>query len=172
MITFVLQYIILLPVIWQLLLSNLQLTFSALNIYKGPCRGSVSCPRTLRHADGEEWGLNRQPSGGQPLSLSRPFFSSYRATLAWQRGFPGVGFWHFFEKQKGKLLNWQQERSQLTFLADLSSAHPSAKPRWPHRSLSAVLIYPPCSVTTDFFAHSCECGPSERIETLLPDHTS
>ena len=38
------------------------LTFSSFNIYKGPFRGSVSCPRTLLHADVEDWGLNHRPT--------------------------------------------------------------------------------------------------------------
>ena len=31
------------------------------NIYEGPFRGSASCPRTLRHAGGEDRGLNPWP---------------------------------------------------------------------------------------------------------------
>ena len=42
-----------------------RVTVRAFNIYEG---GSVCCPRTLRHADGEERGLNRRPSLAAQMS--------------------------------------------------------------------------------------------------------
>ena len=45
------------------------LTISAFSIYEGPFRGSVFCSRTLWHADGEDWGLNHQPSGQRTTTL-------------------------------------------------------------------------------------------------------
>ena len=47
------------------------LTISAFNIYEGPLRGS-SCPRTLRHADEGDWGLNCRPSSWTMTTLPQP----------------------------------------------------------------------------------------------------
>ena len=53
-----------------------RLKVSAFNTYEGPFRGSVSCPRTIQHADGEDWGSNCLLSGWRtttlPLSHSHP----------------------------------------------------------------------------------------------------
>ena len=46
-----------------------QLTISVFNVYEA-FRGSVSCPRTHWHADGEDWGLNCQPFGWRTTTLT------------------------------------------------------------------------------------------------------
>ena len=57
-------------VIWRTLFiqSDLQLVHST--SFQGPFRGSVSCPRTLRHADGEDWGWTHRPWATAALSIS------------------------------------------------------------------------------------------------------
>ena len=48
---------------------------TAFNIYEGPFRGS--CPRTLRHGEGEDWRLNHWPSGWRTTTLPpKPYVST------------------------------------------------------------------------------------------------
>ena len=57
---------------------SMRLTISTFNIYERPFRGSVSCPRTLRHADGEDWGLNCRPSEWRTTTLPHSHTLSIR----------------------------------------------------------------------------------------------
>ena len=60
-----------------------RLTISAFNIYEGPLRGLVSCTRTLRHADMEDWGSNCRPSGWRTAKVvsGRPFFTDQATNI-------------------------------------------------------------------------------------------